>query len=720
MRLAFLPICLVLAAPAAAHDHPIVYPDTKTVDVVETLHGREIADPYRWLEQDVRESEAVADWVEAQNAVTESYLANIGARQAIADRMAALWRFDAYELPKAKADRLFFRKRAEGQNQSVLHVQTAGGEPRVLIDPNAWSDDGSVALASYWPSPDGSRVLYTIQDGGSDWRTARIVDVASGETLADTVEWIKFSNLAWAPDGSGFYYGRYPEPDEGAEFQNLNYDQKVYFHALGSEQSADALVYERPETPELSLTPEVSDDGAWLVVTASKGTDERYEIMIRPEDEPDAAFVKLFGDFLNEYDLIGAAGGRLYFRTDLDAPKGRVIAVDPGAPATAAVEIVPESEFTLRGASLVGDKILARYLVDARSAVLVYGLDGAQAGEVALPGIGEASGFDGESGEPVTYYSFESFNRPDTIYRYDAASGESEPLFSPDLPYDPDDYVIEQAFYESKDGTRIPMFIGRRADVSLDEARPALLYGYGGFNIAYTPRFFPQFLTWMDMGGVFANANIRGGGEYGKAWHDAGRLDNKQNVFDDFIAAGEFLIAEGITTSEQLGVHGRSNGGLLVGAVVNQRPDLMAVGLPTVGVMDMLRFTQFTAGRFWTDDYGDPADAEDFETLYAYSPYHNIDPGADYPAILATTADTDDRVVPGHTFKYIARMQAAQGGEVPPGGDPVLVRIETRAGHGSGKPKSKLIAEYSDQLAFLAHATGLDVAAGSGGADGAD
>lgn len=711
--IAFLTVLtLPLAAAAAQDDAELAYPETRTVDVTDDYHGTVVADPYRWLEQDVRESEEVAGWVAEESAFTQDFLSGIEGRDDIAARMTALWDFDSYGVPETKAGRTFYRQRSEGQNQALLYViDSEGAAPRLLIDPNEWSDDDTIALASDWPSPDGTKLLYTTQDGGTDWRTAQVMDIETGEVFPDTMDWIKFTTLAWAPDGSGFYYGRYPEPEAGEKFQNLNFNQRVFFHTLGTDQSADTLIYERPDEPEVSLGPEVSDDGKWLVITASNGTDARYEIMARPVNKPDADFTKLFGGFEYDYTLAGSANGRLYFRTDEDAPRGRVIAVVPNGGETEIAEIIPQTDSTLIAASVVGDKILAEYLVDAKSAVHVYSLDGQKTGEVELPGLGEAAGFGGEFGDPETFYSFQSFRRPQTIYRYNVETGESAEMFAPDLPFDPDDYVTEQVFYKSKDGTRIPMFIAHRADVPLDEARPTLLYGYGGFNISYTPRFFPQFLTWMDMGGVFANANIRGGGEYGKAWHDAGRLDNKQNVFDDFIAAGEYLIDEGITTSAQLGVHGRSNGGLLVGAVVNQRPDLMAVGLPTVGVMDMLRFNQFTAGRFWTDDYGNPQDAEDFKVLYAYSPYHNIDPEKDYPAILATTADTDDRVVPGHTFKYIARLQAAEGGHIPADGEPVLARIESRAGHGPGKPKSKLIAEYADQLAFLAHFTGLKVPA---------
>lgn len=709
-------IAAVAALPmaAAAHDTTINYPDAPKGDVVDVMHGVEIADPYRWLEEDVRESERVADWVNAQNEVTFNYLEAIEGRDAIHARMSQLWDFTAYFTPDKAGGKYFFRQREEGQNQPVLYVQDSlEGEPRVLLDPNTWSDDGTVALGGYWPSEDGSKLLYTVQDGGTDWRTAKVLDVESGEEQGATLEWLKFTNLAWAPDGSGYYYARFPEPEEGEEFQNLNYDQKVYFHALGTEQSEDRLVYERPESPEIGFSPQVSDNGEWLVVTASQGTDERYEIGLKDLTDPQSEIRWIVTGFENDYGLIGEDGeGRLYFRTDKDAPMGRVVRMDPRADAVSWEEVIPEGEFTLSGAEIVGDKILAHYIEDAKSGVRLFELDGEAAGRVALPGLGSASGFEGEYGDPETFYSFHSFNRPDTIYRLDASAGESTEFKAPELPFDPDDYEIAQVFYESKDGTRIPMFVMGRPDVLDQGPAPALLYGYGGFNISYLPDFHPQFLTWADMGGVFALANIRGGGEYGKDWHDAGRLDNKQNVFDDFAAGAQFLIDEAVTTSDQLGIHGRSNGGLLVGAVVNQHPDLMAVGLPTVGVMDMLRFNQFTAGRYWTDDYGDPGDAEDFEVLRTYSPYHNIDDSADYPAILATTADTDDRVVPGHTFKYIARLQQdAQGGAAEEGEQPILVRIETRAGHGSGKPKSQLIDEYTDQMAFLAHNTGLEIAA---------
>ncbi len=674
----------------------------KTVPQTDNYHGVDVADPYRWLEDDVRESEDVAAWVAEQNKVSFEYLKGLPGRDAIEQRLKTLWDYEKFLLPVKRSERYFFRRNNGLQNQYVLYVQDGlDGEARVLIDPNGWSEDGATALGGYQPSPDGTLVAYTIQDGGSDWRTVKVADVETGETLSDSIEWMKFSGLCWAKDGSGFYYSRYPEPEEGAEFQSLNHNQAVYFHKIGEAQSQDRLVYERPDHPEHGFNAEVSDEGDQLIVTVWKGTDEKYEVVLLDMTEEGAEPINLVTGFAHDYSYIATAGGRHFFRTDDDAPKGRIVAT----PLTSAqwTEIVPEQEGVLAGVNIVGGQIIVDYMEDVKSAVRRYDLNGGALGEVALPGLGSAGGFGGNPDDMETFYIFESFNQPGTIYRLDLASGEQSVFKQAETPFDPSGYEVRQEFYESKDGTRIPMFIMHRKGLDLSDGAPTLLYGYGGFNVSLTPSFSITRLAWAEMGGVYAVANLRGGGEYGKAWHDAGRLLKKQNVFDDFIAAGEYLISEGVTTKDKLAILGGSNGGLLVGAVVNQRPDLFAAALPAVGVMDMLRFNQFTAGRFWVDDYGDPANEDDFNNLYAYSPYHNIRDGEHYPAILITTADTDDRVVPGHSFKYAAALQATDIGP-----EPHLIRIETRAGHGSGKPTDKVIEEYADMWAFAAKHAGLE------------
>lgn len=691
------------AVPAAQQAAALRYPDTTREDVTDTLFGSQVADPYRWLENDVREDARVREWVTAQNQVTDSYLATLPTRAAFKARMTQIFDYERFGLPEKRGQRYFYTRNDGLQNQSVLYVRDGtGGTPRVLIDPNTWSQDGATALAEWVPSEDGRFVLYGIQDGGSDWRTLRVLDVATGQPVGDEIKWVKFSGLSWAKDGSGFFYSRFPEPQTGQEFQSLNENQAVYFHRLGTPQAQDRLVFSRPGEPRLSNVAEVSDDGRWLIVYSSEGTDARYDVTLIDLSQPNAQPRRFITGREHDWSYLGNKGTTFYWRTNSGAPRQRIVATDVSRPAAEAREVVPQDAAVLESASLVGDQIVANYLVDVKSEVRTFDLGGRRLGQIALPGIGNAVGFDGSSNEPETFYAFSSFNRPATIYRYDARTGQTGVFAQPELAFDPEAYQVTQTFYRSKDGTRIPMFLVRRKDAG-EGPRPTLLYGYGGFNIPVTPSFSPRFLTWVDMGGVLAVANIRGGGEYGQAWHDAGRRANKQNVFDDFIGAGEHLIASGVTTNRQLAIEGRSNGGLLVGAVVNQRPDLFAAALPGVGVMDMLRFDRFTAGRYWVDDYGYPNREEDFRLLRAYSPYHNIKAGADYPAVLVTTADTDDRVVPGHSFKYIAALQHARAGS-----QPHLIRIETRAGHGAGKPTDKQIEEYSDMYAFIAQHTGLE------------
>jgi prolyl oligopeptidase len=663
-------------------------------DVVETQFGTPVADPYRWLETDVRNAPEVRSWVTAQNQVTDNFLATLPGRDALKTRMTQLYNYERTGVPTKKGGRYFYARNSGLQNQSPLYVREGlNGAERLLIDPNKWSQDGATALAEWSPSEDGRHLLYSVQDGGTDWRTVRVLDVATGQPVGDEIKWVKFSSLSWAKDGSGFYYSRYPE---------LNTDHQVFFHRLGTPQAQDTLVFSTPAKPELNHNAQVSDDGRWVVVTSSSGTDDRYEVTLVDRQKRGANRRVLIPGFANNYSYVGNRGPTFYFITNEGAPRLKVVALDIAQARPTPRTIVAEDAATLNDASLVGGKLVTSYLKDASTEVRVYSPTGTRERVIELPGLGTAAGFNGDFDDPETFFAFTSFNRPTTIYRYDTRAGQSSEWWAPKVSFNPDDYSVEQRFFASKDGTRVPLFVVRKKGTT--GPAPTLLYGYGGFNVSLTPGFSATRLAWLEQGGVWAQANIRGGGEYGKAWHDAGRLANKQNVFDDFIGAGEYLIANGITPKNGLAIQGGSNGGLLVGAVVNQRPDLFAAANAAVGVMDMLRFDRFTAGRYWVDDYGYPNKEADFRTLLAYSPYHNLKPGVRYPALLVTTADTDDRVVPGHSFKYISALQNAN-----PDGQPHLIRIETRAGHGSGKPTDKIIEEASDVYAFLARYTGLQV-----------
>ncbi|MFZ4690628.1 MAG: prolyl oligopeptidase family serine peptidase [Polymorphobacter sp.] len=682
---------------SAAFAAPLAYPKTATVNQVDVQHGVSVADPYRWLENDVRTDPKVAAWVEAENSVTNNYLATLPGRDAIKARLTSLWNYERFGIPRLRGTSQFYTRNSGLQNQAVLYVQQGESPARILIDPNPWAKDGATALAEWEPSSDGKYLAYAVQDGGTDWRTIKVRDVTTGADLPDTVEWAKSTNIAWLKDGSGFFYSRFAAPAAGEKFQSANLNQQLMFHGLGTPQANDNLVFATPDSPKRNHSGEVTDDGRWLVITTFEGTDDRYEITVI-ELGKQAGPRTLIKGLDHSWELAGSDGTTLFFTTNKGAPRYRLVAVD--AMTGTIGEIVPQGAVTITSASLVGDRFVVETLADAKSVVQLYERSGKPAGTVPLPGIGTAAGF--ESGDsPVTHFAFSSFNQPTTIFAYNSATNSAEAIRTPKVAFNPDDFVVSQVFFTSKDGTRVPMFVSHRKDLDPKTTHPTLLWAYGGFNLSYGAAFSASRLAWMEMGGVFVLANIRGGGEYGKAWHDGGRLANKQNVFDDFIAAGEALVKQGLTTPQQLVVQGGSNGGLLVGAVVNQRPDLFAAALPAVGVMDMLRFNRFTAGRYWVDDYGDPAKAADFKTLYAYSPYHNIRKG-NYPAILVTTADTDDRVVPGHSFKYAAALQAA-----PLGDKPHLIRIETRAGHGSGKPTDKIIAEAADLWAFAGYWTGL-------------
>jgi prolyl oligopeptidase len=690
-------------APGNPIVHPIVYPPVEPDAVVDEMFGVTVPDPWRWLEGDVRHDPRVADWVATQHRLASDYLATLTGRDALAERLTTLWNYERVSLPVRRGGRYFHLRNAGLDAHPQLCVRDRlDAAPRTLIDPSGWAADGSMALAEWAPSRDGRRLAYAVQDGGSDWRTLRVLDVVSGEVLADTLAWVKFSGLAWAGNGSGFFYSRFPEPKPGAEHLAANHDHAVWFHRIGTEQSADFLVHATPDRPRLSHVAEVTEDGRWLLISSAEGTDARYELTLIDLTAPKLAPRTLIRGLENDWRLVGSAGDLLYFITDLAAPRGRLVAMDVASTMRRVREIVGESAGVLADARLIGDRLLLSTMRDVRSELALFDRNGKLIGGVDLPGIGSIAGIEGEGGSSEGFFAFTSYDRPTEIYRIDTITGSTTIFARPALPFDPADFIVEQVGAKAADDTLIPIFLLRRKD--MDWPAPTLLYGYGGFAISLTPAFSPAALAWVERGGVYAVANIRGGGEYGRAWHDAGRRQAKQVGFDDFIAAAEHLVETGVAHRDAIAIHGHSNGGLLVSAVANQRPDLLAAALPVVGVHDMLRFPRFTAGRYWIDDYGDPTHEEDFHTLHGYSPLHNIRDGAYYPAILIATADTDDRVVPAHSFKYAAALQAADLGARPR-----LIRIETRAGHGAGKSTQAQIDEYADLLAFAARWTGLEI-----------
>jgi prolyl oligopeptidase len=700
----FAAVMTALLITAAAIGAPIEYPKTKKVEQVDDYHGTKVADPYRWLETDVRTSKDVADWVAAENKITFDYLAGIPEREPIRKQLTTLWNYERYTTPYKRGGRYFFSKNNGLQNQYVVYtVEKWGDTPRVLLDPNTWSKDGTVALGGVSVSDDAKYAAYSVAEAGSDWHVIRVVDVATGKQLDDELKWVKFSGISWTKDDNGFFYSRFPAVAAEKSFQSLNRDQKVYYHRLGTPQSDDPVVWYDPAHPEWNHGAEVSEDGRYLFIGTTQGTAARNQVHVKDLQDPYAMPLTIVDKIENDYGFVGNDGPVLYFRTDLNAAKGRLIGIDVRNPARENwKEIIPESDATLQSVNYIGHRFIADYLRDAHSEIRLFDNSGKPVRTLELDGIGTASGFDGRIADTETFYSFASFATPPSIYSYDVATGEKKLLFRANVTMNPADYVVKQVFYTSKDGTKVPMFLSYKKGLKLDGNNPTLLYAYGGFDISLTPTFSISRLTWMNMGGVYAVANLRGGGEYGEAWHDAGTKLHKQNVFDDFIAAAEYLIKNNYTKPARLAVQGASNGGLLIGAVETQRPDLFGATLPAVGVMDMLRFNQFTAGRYWVDDYGSSANADEFKALYAYSPYHNIKPGTKYPATLVTTADTDDRVVPGHSFKFAAAIQEAQAGPAP-----VLIRIETRAGHGGGKPTAKVIEETTDEMAFLVKNLGM-------------
>ena len=675
---------------------PLAYPPTRRADQVDDYHGTPVADPYRWLEDP--DSAETRSWIADENALTESFLADIPQREAIRRRLTELWDYERYGLPFKRGDRYFYSKNDGLQNQSVLYwTPRLDGEPVLLLDPNTLSEDGTVALSGLDISEDGRLMAYGLSSAGSDWQEWRVREVESGADRPDVVRWVKFSGASWTKAGDGFFYSRYDEPEEGAELLEVNRFQKLYFHRLGMSQEQDTLVYERSDQPDWGFAGGVTDDGRYLVITVWEGTRRENGVFYRDLSDPAAPVVELLADFDASYSLIDNDGPLFWFQTDLDAPRGRIIAIDTSEPARDRWrEVVPQAAETLEGVGLVGERFIALYLEDAHSRVRLFDLDGRHERDLALPALGSAGGFGGRRDERETFFVFTSYTSPSTIYRHDLTTGKTTLYRAPAVPFDTSAYETVQVFYQSKDGARIPMFLTHKRGLTLDGNNPTYLTGYGGFGISLTPEFSVSALVWLELGGVYAVANLRGGGEYGEDWHQAGMLDRKQNVFDDCIAAAEWLIANGYTSSSKLAIAGGSNGGLLVGACLTQRPELFAAALPSVGVMDMLRFHTFTIGWAWTSDYGSPDDPAAFPTLYAYSPLHNLRPGVAYPATLILTADHDDRVAPAHSFKFAAALQAAQAGPAP-----VLIRIETRAGHGGGKPTAKVIEEAADKWAFL-------------------
>lgn len=687
------------------------YPPAHTVDQVDVYHGVKVADPYRWLEDpDATDSQK---WINAQVELTNSYIKAVPQRNDIEARITKLWNFEKFGTPFKEGGRYFWSYNSGLQNQSVIYTaDSLDGESRVLIDPNTLKADGTMALAGMAITEDGRFMAYGIAEAGSDWNTWRVRDIRTGTDTADVVNWVKFSGASFTKNGSGFFYSRFDEPKAGEnKLTGSNFYQKLYFHKLGTPQSEDVLVYHEPteEKKDWGFSGGVTEDGKYLVINVSKGTDPRNRVYVKDLSSGvmgDLSVNKLLDGFDASYNFITNVGSVFYFQTDLDAPRGRVIAIDLAKSDRASwKQIIAHSEATLQGVSFVGNKFFANYLRDARSEVKVYALDGSFVRDVELPGIGTAGGFGGRSTDTETFYSFAGFTTPTRTYRYDIETGKSTLFKEAKVAFNPDDYVTKQVFYSSKDGTRVPMFITHKKSLALDGSNPTLLYGYGGFNISITPSFSVSNLVWMEMGGIYAVANIRGGGEYGEQWHQAGTKLVKQNVFDDFIAAGEYLVNEKYTSPKKLAIRGGSNGGLLVGACMTQRPDLFGACLPEVGVLDMLRFHLFTIGHAWTSDYGCSTDPEEFKALFAYSPLHNIKPGTCYPPTMVMTADHDDRVVPAHSFKFAAALQAAMPKDCA---NPALIRIDVRAGHGAGKPTGKIIEEAADRWAFLVRALGMD------------
>ena len=680
-------------------DEPLKYPETKKCDTIDNYFGTTVADPYRWLEDDF--SEETANWVKAQNEVTNNYLSKIPYRENMKNRLKDIMNYPKESAPSKKGERYFFYRNDGLQNQSVLYYKNSlDGEAVELLDPNKLSDDGTVALSNLGISDDGNYLGYAISRNGSDWEEIFVKNIETGETLNDHLMWVKFTSIAWKDDG--FFYSRFPEPKN--ELSGVNENGQLYYHKVGTEQKDDQLAYEDKTNPDVSFTAEVINK-RYLVIYGSESTSGNC-LYYKDLDKANSSFVKLVDNFENDFGVIDEIDGNFIVMTNYFAPEYKVIKIFLDNPTPAKwLDLIPKSDAgVLAGVSHIGKKLIANYTKDAHTVIRIFDEDGHFISNLDNDMIGTISGFGGDPEDTETFYTVTSYTTPSLIYKYDITNNKSELYKKSEISFNSDEYVTEQKFYESKDGTKIPIFLTHKKDIVLDGNNPTLLYGYGGFNISLTPSFSATRIAWLEQGGVYAVANIRGGGEYGKEWHEAGTKLQKQNVFDDFIAAAEFLINEKYTSKERLAIQGGSNGGLLVGAVVNQRPDLFAVAIPQVGVMDMLRYHKFTIGRYWAIDYGTSEDNKEmFEYLYKYSPLHSVKNDVDYPAILVTTADHDDRVVPAHSFKYAATLQNSNIGNKPH-----LIRIESNAGHGSGKPLDKAIDEVVDIYSFIFYNMGID------------
>ena len=673
------------------------YPAAKTVPQTDDYHGTKVADPYRWLED--LDSADTRAWIDAQNKVTFEYLARIPGRERLKQRLTELWNYERYTSPEHYGDRYFYTRNDGLQNQAVLYVaDSLEAAPRVLLDPNTLSKDGTIALKNYAVSDDGKYIAYGLSSGGSDWEEWHVLDGGTGKNTDDDLKWVKFSGCSWRRDGTGFFYSRYDEP-KGNTLKAVSKFQKLYFHRLGTKQADDLLIHEQKDQPDWMFGAQVSDDGHYLVINVERSTETKNLVLFRDlaKKHADATTETLIGTWDASYQFLGNSKGTFYFLTDKDAPRYRIVAIELKHPEPAQwKQVVAQGKETLQNASIVNHNFVAEYMQDAHSQVRRFDLKGKALGSIDLPGLGTATGFTGRTRDTETFYIYTSYTTPPSVFRYDLAASKNNLFRTPKVAFEPDQFETRQVFYTSKDGTRIPMFVTAKKGVALNSDNPTILYGYGGFNIPLQPAFSPALLAWVENGGVYAVANLRGGGEYGRDWHEAGMKTRKQNVFDDFIAAAEYLIREKYTSPQKLAIRGASNGGLLVAAAELQRPDLFAAAIPQVGVLDMLRFRDFTIGKAWESDYGSVEHAEDFKAMYAYSPLHNVKTGANYPPTLIITGDHDDRVFPAHSFKFAATMQAAN-----PHGKPALIRIETRAGHGQGKPTSMQIEEAADVYAFI-------------------
>lgn len=679
---------------ACTNNPSFQYPETRKGEVVDNYHGIKVADPYRWLEDDM--SEETGAWVKAQNEVTFAYLESIPFRNKVKKRMTEVLDYPKMGLPFKEGEHYFYAYNTGLQNQDIIYVRDQpDGEGVVFLDPNKFSEDGTVALSAISVSNDHRYFAYGISRGGSDWNEFYVREIETGRDLEDHLQWIKFSGIGWLENG--FYYTRYDKPAEGDELKAENKNAKVFYHRVGTAQEEDLLVHEDPTHPDRGFSIEVTEDEKYIFLYASESTSGNA-LAFRKAGTERTGFNWLDKDFDNEYVVIGNKDRMIFVKTNLDAPRYKLIGIDLEHPGKENwVDIIPENEKNvLESATLAGGNIIVTYLQDAYNIARVYGLDGSFLHDIKLPGIGSLGGISAKMKEKTAFYSFSSFNYPSTIFKYDMETNTSSLYYAPEVDFKSRDYETRQIFFKSKDGTMVPMFIVHKKGLELSGDNPTLLYGYGGFNVTYSPSFSTIRSLWLEQGGIFALANIRGGGAYGEEWHKAGTVLQKQNVFDDFIAAAEYLIDQDYTSKSKLAIYGGSNGGLLIGAVINQRPDLFAVAVPMVGVMDMLRFHKFTIGRYWTVDYGSSDDPEEFKYLLGYSPLHNISEDLEYPAVLVTTGDHDDRVVPAHSFKYIATLQEKYHGE-----NPVMIRINTDAGHGAGKPMSKIIEEYSDIWSFI-------------------